>query len=247
MTPLGQQSFLPGMRDIVAEMREVGPVGSDQPGSLDGLLKVHMRRMRCVAERVQYQNPDSPRRFQSGIGQSGAVGEIGEQFPPAAMQDKARRRELSMRQIHRHDCCLPQLERTINPAGIKPEIVLPGLGRIEGVAETMPQLIHRLRRGVNWHLAILHLAEAAHIVESHDVIRMGMGEEGGVEALDPFAERLHAELRGRVDDEVNIRGPDQHRSACPAIPGVLRATDAAVATDDGNALRSACSEKGEIK
>ena len=163
------------------------------------------------------------------------------------MEDKACRLHLSMGQLHRNDPGFSQIKCVADDPGIKPEIILPGLRFVKGIAEGIMQLLHGSRRGIDRHLAILHLAEAPHIIKSHDMIRVGMGEERCIESLHPFPETLKSELGSRIDHEVLIGCLNQNGTAGSGVTRVVGEADRAVATDNGNPLRSACTEKGEFK
>ena len=93
----------------------------------------------------------------------------------------------------------------------------------------------------------MHLAEPAHVVEPHDVIGMGMGEEGGVETGDPLPQALDAEVGSRIDDEMPVGCAHENRGAGAVIPGIRGTADCTFAPYDRNPLGCAGSEKGEIQ
>ena len=66
------------MRDIVTEMKKIGLSGGDPSGNLNRLFKIHVRRMRRVAQGVQNQDFGSTGGFQSLLGNGCTVGEIGQ-------------------------------------------------------------------------------------------------------------------------------------------------------------------------
>ena len=54
----------------------------------------------------------------------------------------------------------------------------------------------------------MHLGESAHVIEPHDVIGVGMGEEGGIQPDDALSQALGAEIRSRIDHEMALGGLD---------------------------------------
>ena len=84
------------------------------------------------------------------------------------------------------------------------------------------------------------------VVESHNVISVTVGEEDCVEAIDAGAQALLAKIRRGVDDDVlAIAGEEQGRAE-PVVMRVLRAADATVASERGNAHGRAGAEYGDF-
>lgn len=175
------------------------------------------------------------------------VCEIGQQFPPAADEDISGRGEFPMGKIDRDDLGLSEQERSIDHLGGKAQVVLPGLRLVKGVSEGIPEAIHRGCRAINGHLKILDLAESPHVIEPHDVIRVGMSEQGRIQTGDPFPEALDTEIGRSIDDEVEIRGLHQKGGPGPVVARVGRPADLAIAPDDRDTVGGPGSEKGEIE
>ena len=80
---------------------------------------------------------------------------------------------------------------------------------VKGVSEYAAEIIHRDFVGVNGQCAAAaQIAKAAAIVESHDVVGVGMGKQDSIEPADILAQHLDAKLRGCIDDEFSLAGFD---------------------------------------
>jgi hypothetical protein len=80
---------------------------------------------------------------------------------------------------------------------------------VKGVSEHAAEIIHGDLIGVNGQCtAAAQVAEPAAVVESHDVICVGMSEQDCVEPADILAQHLDAKLRGCIDDEFGLAGFD---------------------------------------
>ena len=101
--------------------------------------------------------------------------------------------------------------------------------------------------GMDGHRLVIHLAETPHVVESHDVIRMSMGDQGGIHPRDSLPQALNPEFRSRIDHEMGIGSLHKEGCACPLIAGIHGMANRAITSDHGNALGRARSEKGEFQ
>ena len=235
------------MGHVVTEMREVGGPGSNDRGSLEGLLDIHVRGMGTLAKGIQNKNIHPSGRLDSLGRYIGAVGEIGQQLAPASEEDIAGGGEFPMGKVDRNDLRLPESERAADHLGGEPQVVLPRLGCVKGVAEGASQSLHGGGRGKDGHLEILDLTEAPHVIEPHHVIGVGMGEQGGIQTGDPLPEALDTEIGGGIDDEVKVGSLHQKGAPCPVITGIGRLADRAIAPDHGNPMGGPGSEKGEFE
>lgn len=247
MARLGKGRFQRGMGDLVTEMGEVTGSRRDGRCGLQGLRNRHMRGMGSLPEGVEHKDFHAARRLDGFRGNLGAIGEIGQQPASPAQENKTGRGESPVRQIDRDNLGLPEAERTVDHLGGETQVVLPGLRLVEGVAEGVPEPLHRGRRRKDGHLQILEFAEAPHVVEPHDVIGVGMGDQRGIEPGDPFPEALAPEIGRGVDDKVAVGCLHQKGGPRPVIARVGRLADRASATDHGDAVGCPGSEKGEIE
>ena len=155
--------------------------------------------------------------------------------------------EPAMGQIYRDNRCLPDLKRTVDHRGINPEVVLPGLGFVKDEAESLPDPVHGGGGGIDRHLPILHLAKAPHVVETHDVVRVGMSEECRIQPADPLAQALGPKVRRGIDDEMTLLSPDQKRGPRTVIAWIPGDTDGTFTSDDGYPLGGSGTEKNEFQ
>jgi hypothetical protein len=78
------------------------------------------------------------------------------------------------------------------------------------------------------------------------VIGVAVGEEDRIEAIDAGAQALLAKIRGGVNDDVLAVAREEQGRAQPVVMRVLRAADAAVASERGNAHGRAGAEYGDF-
>ncbi len=89
------------------------------------------------------------------------------------------------------------------------------LAAVEDVLEDALDGGHGLRRGVDRNGALLPEIERAHVVQAHDVVGVGVGEEHRIQMVDARAQRLSAEIRRGVDEHVAPLVAHQDRGASP--------------------------------
>lgn len=243
----GQRRLQGRMGNIVTEMGEVGNTRSDHLGRLQGLIDRHVGGMRPFPQCVQNEDLDSTGRLDGLRRHLGAVGEIGQQFAAPSEKDVAGRGEFPMGKVDRDDLGLSEPERAIDHLGGEAQVILPGLRLVKSVSEGIPEALHRGSRGKDGYLQILDLTEAPHVIEPHDVIRMGMGEQGRIQTGDPFPKALDTEIGRGIDDEVEIWGLHQQGGPGPVVARVGRPADRAIAPDDRDAVGGPGSKKGEIE
>ena len=104
--------------------------------------------------------------------------------------------------------------------------------------------VQRVFRTVDRQRPPLHFAEAAQIVEAHDVIGVGMGEDHRIEAVELFAQRLLAQVGRGVDQDFGRGRFEMERGAGPLVARIGREADRAAAADHRHALRRARAEHG---
>ena len=105
------------MRNFMAEVDQVGRSRGDGAGCLEGLIEIHVCRMRRLAEGVQHQHLDSVSRLHRLDGNRRAVGVVSKQLATSAVEDVAGGGESAMRQIDGNNGGLPELKRTIEDLG----------------------------------------------------------------------------------------------------------------------------------
>jgi hypothetical protein len=76
--------------------------------------------------------------------------------------------------------------------------------------------------------------EAAQIVDTIDMIGMGVGEEDGVNLVQAFSQGLLPQIGGGVHQDVSFPVPDQQGSARSLVLRVVRTAYPALAPHHGN-------------
>src|SRR5438876_10400644 len=119
---------------------------------------------------------------------------------------------------------------------------------MKGVSKDSLQIIHGWFVGINRQgLAFAQIAKPAAITETHDMIGMGMGEEHRIEPADVFAQHLDAKFRGGIDYKFSVLGGHVNGWPSAMVFRIGKKFRWIIFADDGNALRSAGTEKGERK
>ena len=167
-----------------------------------------------------------------GVGDAAAVGEVGE-VPHAEPEN----RPPSVPHGHRNDVLAADRERAADRAQVEEREASPFVSRLEDVGEGPPDLLQRADVAVAGNRGPLHRVEPAHVVESHDVIGVAVGEQDRVHAIEIVGEGLSTEIRGRIDEHAHPVGQfEQDRRPAPAIARVRRAAGAAAAADHRHAV-----------
>jgi hypothetical protein len=73
------------------------------------------------------------------------------------------------------------------------------------------------------------------VVYAVDMVRMGMGEEHGIDTGDPFADHLLSKIRRGIHQDIFSPRLDNDRGAAPFVAGVTGRTDGAAAADHRDA------------
>ena len=85
------------------------------------------------------------------------------------------------------------------------------------------------------------------IIKTHDVVRVSVGDQHGIQLADPVPEKLPPEIRTGVHDPAAFRSANVDRRAVALIPGVGGATYRAVAPDNRHAQGGAGAEKSKFQ
>lgn len=215
----------------------------DAPDRIERLPDAHVRRMRLVAQRIDDKHLDTRSGLDRLVGHFLAVRHVGKTLAPPAMEDEAVRHGASMRQGDRNDARRSEFERSAHFAGIGPHVGPEPRSLTERVRKDTLQIAQRGWRGIHGHRAIFDLAEPPQIIEAQHVVHVRMRVDNGIQLVDPLAQALRAEVRRRVHAEPALRRAHMNRRPQALVAGVLRETDRAAATDDGDSMRSARAQK----
>jgi hypothetical protein len=119
---------------------------------------------------------------------------------------------------------------------------------VEDVSKPGGEPLHCISRTVHldWHLT--PIGKRTDVVDAHDVIRVVMRKQNGVDAADIRGDELQAQLRRSVDeDSRSTVRLDQRADAGPFIPWVRRPAHIARASDLWDAKACSCSQEGELQ
>jgi hypothetical protein len=88
--------------------------------------------------------------------------------------------------------------------------------------------------------------ETTDIIETHDVIGVGVCEDDGIDQVDAVGDALEAEFGGGVDEDAGIAVGNDGRGARALVVGIGAGADGAVATDHGDAGGGAGSKEDDL-
>ena len=143
-----------------------------------------------------------------------------------------------VRQRQRHNLQISQRERAVDDMRLGEKIALRNRLAGEGVLEDPPQVLHRLFPGINrQRRSAPQIAKPPAIVQSHNVIGMGMGEDHRVEPADVFAQHLDAELRRGINHQLDVRRVHIKRRAGAVVFGIGQELRRILLSNHRHALR----------
>jgi hypothetical protein len=88
--------------------------------------------------------------------------------------------------------------------------------------------------------------EQSQIVESEDVVGVGVREQHAVNDPDPLAQQLRPEIGRRIDEQVSLGQSDQCGASQPLVSRMTAGTDGAATANHGDADRRAGSQQNEL-
>lgn len=111
-----------------------------------------------------------------------------------------------MRQRQRRDAEIADGKRPIERARRGDEVTFRVRPVVEGVEKNPPQVLQRRRAGMDGQrLLARQRTEAPAVIHAHDVVRVRVRDEHGIQPADAFAQALQAELRRGVHREPHLR------------------------------------------
>ena len=231
------------MGKIVADVRKVGAGGREFLDDLQGALDRGVRGMGFVAKCVQKQHVEPGEVLHGFFRDLAVIGEIGE-GAEAESVDLA----FSVQQRHRSAGDPKQIER-LAIEDVWLDSRTRGLRGLSGkhIAKAMLDTGESLLGAVNGDRATLAKVERADVVETHDVIGVGMGKQDGVKVRDGGAEGLLSKIGRGVDEDRTAVVLDPDRGPQSLIARVGGSAYVAVAPDGGNANAGAGAKHGELQ
>ena len=207
-----------------------------------------MRPVRGLAQRVEHDDFHAPNLGDDFVRHFLAVAAIGQPFAPALLEEKTVARRFPVRQGQGSDAQVADFKRAVEHARSRDEVAYRVRAVVERVEKDAAEMLHRGRAGVDGQgLLASDLAEAAAIVHAHDVVRVRVGDEHGVEARDALAEALQAELRRGVHDQPRVRRLDVDGGPGAVVLRVGEEGSGVFLADDRHAVGGASAEENEFE
>jgi len=144
----------------------------------------------------------------------------------------------------RHDLAPEEVEGPLDLVQL--QVGLAAVERVlvdEGVGVPLPEDGRGAGVGVDGQVAPHQLVEPAEVVEAAGVVGVGVGHQHRVDPVEPDRQRLETKLGRGVDQVDALAVADDGRGAGAPIARVRRAADAAVAADEGDAVRGTGAEE----
>ena len=197
------------------------------------------------AEAIDDEDVAALEELHGGFGDFLAVGDVGDAWAVVGVEEEAGGIDLAVEDGEGGDGGAADTEGSFDFAGVWFEVTGVAVVAVEGEVEDTPEVVHGGVGGVDGEGFVRAEGEAAEFVEAHDVVGVGVGDEGGVEVADVGAEALLAEVWAGVDEPLGEAVIDEEGAAEPLVAGVGGETDRAVAGDHGDASGGAGAEERE--
>ena len=221
------------MRQIVADVGEPRGAGPDPAGGLDRLGHGEVRGMRVIAQRVEHQHPDALEQRPRLVGNPAAVGQVRERPEPVAENEPR-----AVLDGHGHDELVPQAERAGDGERAQARHAAAARGALaEDVAEGPAKIGEGGRVAETGDGLALQHVEPPHLVEAEDVVGVAVREQDRVDAGEPEAQRLRAQVGRRVHEHLEpVVELDEDRRAPAPVARVVGPARGALAADHRHAV-----------
>ena len=154
----------------------------------------------------------------------------------------------TVRQRERGDLEVPEHKGPVDDARFGYKVTSGPRTVVECVSEDPPQIVHCGFVSINGQgIAAAQIAETPAIVQAHDMVGMGMGEQGGVEPLNILPQHLKAKLWSGVDYQFCLVRRDVDRGAHPVIFRIGQEFPRILFPNNRDTLRSAGTKKDKRK
>ena len=197
-----------------------------------------------MAQRIKDEDVESLDERPRLIRHAAAIGQVGE-VAEAKAEDLSR----AVDERHRLKADGADVERAGD--GVELNLRQPAAlvgRRVEHVEERAPQALAGGGVGITGNRALLHLAEAARIVQAHDVIGVAVREHDRVDAADALLQRLLAQIGRGVDEDLRaVFDVDEIEGRVRRVARIGRAAHRAPAADHRHAVRSAAAQDGDVR
>jgi hypothetical protein len=232
------------MSEVMAHVCEVGAPGANLRGSGQRLRDGKMRRVRCLAQRIEHEDVESLEQRPRLVWNPAAVGQVRE--PTEAQSED---RTSAVEDGDGYNLLPSDAERSSDREQL--ELRDPAAfrrRRIKGVREHRAYFAEGVRISEAGNRLPLQRVESPHLVEAEDVIGMPVREQQRIDAAHIEPERLGPEIRSGIDEQVQpVIRFHQDGGAQPVITRVGRPADGAIAPDHRHAVRRACTQEGDVQ
>jgi hypothetical protein len=202
------------------------------------LLYCRMRGMRHMTQRVEKQNVETVQLLQRGGRNFAVIGEIGSRSATEA-EDWS----FSVYYRQRLEARAEKLDRSVDGMQIDERKSSEFIGRFEDVAEHGAKKFAGMWRGIERHPAgSVEKRQRAQVVDSENMVGVGVGVEHGIELSHVFAQRLFAKIGSAVDHHMASVVAEEDRRTGAAVARIGRTADGAVAADGGYPHRCAAAQ-----
>src|SRR5882724_1548692 len=215
-------------------MGEPGAAWFEAVDEFEGLVYRLVHGMRRVAERIEDEFVEvfeqSDGRFRDGA----EVRQI-RSVAKAKTQDV----QIAMNQRNWRDGCAEKFDRAVNVIDFDEWNRADFRLAVEDVRKRAAQDVKCFSVRENRQRGPLAHVERANIVESENMISMGVREEDSIKALEADAKGLLAKVRRRVNYDVLAIAREKHGRAETIVARIFRSAYAAIAAERRNAHRCA--------
>jgi len=135
-----------------------------------------------------------------------------------------------MHQLNRHHAQSEQFKGTVNADRLQERWMRILHTTFKYVAKSAQQLFQYRRAGVSGHYGTMAKMKTAQIVDTVDMVGMGMGKQHGIDLGYSLTQHLLPQIGASVNQDIPAARLDQQRGPRTLITRVCRATDRAVAT-----------------
>ncbi len=184
------------------------------------------------------------------IGGNGAdIGAICNVLPIADAHAKSKHLHRPMRKGDRRPGHRVNLERAVDLARFEvgSKQFAFGIWLAPGILEDLPQDAVRLGRRPYIQRPALQGVEPADIVQPHDMVGVGMGEDNRINAINAVIDGLQPQFGGCIDEHPRRAMRDDDAAARAPVAGIGAGADFAMAADHRHAGAGAGAEKEQFE
>src|SRR5579863_9950384 len=228
------------MAELVRDVGEEGAPWFEPLDPPERLLQVRVRGMRLVAQGVENQHVQSFEQGNRRVRDGAEIGDVGR-----LAETEAENRQVAVQDGKRRPATAKEIERPVDDVRIELGDPSVRIRLVENVLEDTPDVLHRRAVSVNGNRLALAKVEDANVIQTQQVIGVGVRKNDGVEPRHALAQRLLAEVGRRVDDHGSPVELEQHRRPGSLVVRVRRTANRAPAGNGGHTGRGSGAEESQ--